>query len=182
MNEYIYGNTHSYPPTHNILYKYEKITNSEEMAKSKIGTILYEKLIKDYTLKQWNKYPEELDKSVLERIPIRANFDTRYFTDKYQALPHKGYTHFFERLLANKNIEIYNNKNNLKKKINLNCIKKNKKKILLIINSYMIEIVFLENTLKWIHKKLNITIPKKSEASKGGIILTKDEIESLKII
>ena len=86
--------------------QYENITNSEEMAKSRIGNILYDKLIKEYTYKQWNKYPEELDKSVLERIPIRPNFDTRYFNDKYQALPHKGYTHFFERILDNKNIEV----------------------------------------------------------------------------
>ena len=76
------------------------------MAKSRIGYKLYDKLIKDYTFKQWNKYPNELDKSVLERIPIRPNFDTRYFNDKYQALPHKGYTHFFEKLLNNKNIEV----------------------------------------------------------------------------
>ena len=86
--------------------KYDNITNSEEMAKSRIGEVLYDKLIRDYTYKQWNKYPEELDKSVLERIPIRNNFDTRYFNDKYQALPHKGYTHFFERLLDNRNIEV----------------------------------------------------------------------------
>ena len=86
--------------------KYDTINNSEEMAKSRIGNILYEKLIKDYTFKQWNKYPNELDKSVLARIPIRPNFDTRYFNDKYQALPHKGYTHFFEKILDNKNIEV----------------------------------------------------------------------------
>lgn len=86
--------------------KYDRITNSEEMAKSRIGEILYNKLIKDYTYKQWNKYPSELDKSVLERIPIYNNFDTRYFQDKYQALPHKGYTHFFEKLLNHKNIKI----------------------------------------------------------------------------
>uniref|UniRef100_A0A6C0DRE5 UDP-galactopyranose mutase C-terminal domain-containing protein n=1 Tax=viral metagenome TaxID=1070528 RepID=A0A6C0DRE5_9ZZZZ len=86
--------------------KYDTITNSEEMAKSRIGNTLYEKLIRDYTFKQWNKYPCELDKSVLERIPIRPNFDTRYFNDKYQALPHKGYTHFFEKVLDNKNIEV----------------------------------------------------------------------------
>jgi len=86
--------------------KYDNINNSEEMAKSRIGNELYEKLIKDYTFKQWNKYPNELDKSVLERIPIRPNFDTRYFNDKYQALPHKGYTHFFEKILDNENIEV----------------------------------------------------------------------------
>ncbi len=86
--------------------KYENITNSEEMAKSRIGEVLYDKMIKDYTFKQWDKYPNELDKSVLERIPVRNNFDTRYFSDKYQALPHKGYTHFFERILDNPNIEV----------------------------------------------------------------------------
>ena len=86
--------------------KYETITNSEEMAKSRIGNTLYEKLIKEYTFKQWNKYPNELDKSVLERIPIRPNFDTRYFNDKYQALPHKGYTHFFKKILNHSNIEV----------------------------------------------------------------------------
>ena len=90
----------------NVQVKYETINNSEEMAKSRIGNVLYDKLIKDYTFKQWNKYPVELDKSVLERIPIRANFDTRYFSDKYQALPHKGYTHFFQQLLNNANIEV----------------------------------------------------------------------------
>jgi UDP-galactopyranose mutase len=86
--------------------KYDSINNSEEMAKSRVGNTLYDKLIKDYTFKQWNKYPDELNKSVLERIPINPNFDTRYFTDKYQALPHKGYTHFFSKILDNKNIEV----------------------------------------------------------------------------
>ena len=85
---------------------YDSINNSEEMAKSRIGNTLYEKLIKNYTFKQWNKYPNELDKSVLERIPIRSNFDSRYFNDKYQALPEKGYTHFFSKILDNKNIEV----------------------------------------------------------------------------
>ena len=37
--------------------KYDKIENSEQMAKSRIGKELYEKLIKNYTYKQWNKYP-----------------------------------------------------------------------------------------------------------------------------
>lgn len=86
--------------------KFNTVNNSEEIAKSRIGNKLYEKLIKEYTFKQWNRYPDELDKSVLERIPIRCSFDTRYFSDKYQALPKKGYTHFFSQLLKNDNIEI----------------------------------------------------------------------------
>ena len=88
---------------------YDTIENSEQMAKSRIGNILYEKLIKNYTYKQWNLYPEQLKPSVLERIPIRSNFDTRYFNDKYQALPKNGYTHFFETILNNDKIDYFIN-------------------------------------------------------------------------
>ena len=86
--------------------KYDEITNSEEMAKSRIGEILYEKMIKNYTYKQWEKYPEELKPEVLSRIPVRKNFDTRYFNDKYQALPKYGYTNFFEKILKNPLIDV----------------------------------------------------------------------------
>jgi UDP-galactopyranose mutase len=86
--------------------QYDNINNSEELAKSRIGEKLYELLIKNYTYKQWNKYPNELDKVVLNRLPFRTNFDSRYFNDKYQALPEKGYTHFFERLFDNPLIDI----------------------------------------------------------------------------
>lgn len=86
--------------------KYKNIKNSEEMAKSRIGDLLYQKMIKDYTFKQWNKYPEKLDKSVLERIPVRNNFNNNYFNDKYQVLPEKGYTNFFEKLLENELIKV----------------------------------------------------------------------------
>jgi UDP-galactopyranose mutase len=86
--------------------KYDNITNSEEMAKSRIGEDLYEKMVKHYTYKQWNKYPNELDKSVLARIPVRNDFDTRYFKDKYQALPKYGYTHLFENILNNNRISV----------------------------------------------------------------------------
>ena len=86
--------------------KYEKIENSEQMGKSRVGEILYEKIFKEYTYKQWDKYPEELDYSVLERIPIRNDFDNRYFSDKYQALPENGYTQFISTILENENIDI----------------------------------------------------------------------------
>jgi UDP-galactopyranose mutase len=86
--------------------KYDKIDNSEKMGKSRVGNVLYEKIFKDYTFKQWDKYPEELDASVLARIPIRSNFDNRYFDDKYQALPQNGYTTFIQKILNDKNITV----------------------------------------------------------------------------
>jgi UDP-galactopyranose mutase len=86
--------------------KYNSITNGEEMAKSRVGEQLYEKIFRDYTFKQWNKYPNELRPEVLARIPLRNNFDTRYFNDKYQVLPKYGYTHFFEKLISNDLIDV----------------------------------------------------------------------------
>ena len=37
------------------------------------GPELYEKIFKHYTYKQWDKYPAQLDASVLLRIPVRTN-------------------------------------------------------------------------------------------------------------
>lgn len=85
------------------------IKNGEEMAKSRVGEELYAKIFKTYTFKQWNKYPHELDGEVLARIPVRNNHDTRYFSDRYQALPKQGYTKFFETLIAHPNIDIWLN-------------------------------------------------------------------------
>ncbi len=80
--------------------------NSEEAVLSKIGKELYEAFFKNYTVKQWDVSPSSLDKSVMERIPIRTNTDDRYFTDKFQGIPKQGYTKLFEKMLDNKNIEI----------------------------------------------------------------------------
>lgn len=80
--------------------------NGKEAAEARVGKVLYEKIFKNYTKKQWDKYPEELDASVTNRIPVRTNFDDRYFSDKYQALPEGGYTKLFERMLKHKNIKV----------------------------------------------------------------------------
>jgi UDP-galactopyranose mutase len=78
--------------------------NSEEYCLSKFGKELYEKVIKDYTKKQWDKYPNELDVSVLKRLPIRYDFSEGYFNDKYQVLPKNGYTEFINNIANNKKI------------------------------------------------------------------------------
>lgn len=51
-------------------------------------------------------WPEELDASVMDRIPVRTDFDDRYFTDKHQYMPKNGYTKLFENMIRNKNIQI----------------------------------------------------------------------------
>ena len=79
--------------------KIDEPKNGEEAALSRVGPELYEKIFKYYTKKQWDKYPAELDASVLARIPCRTNTDDRYFGDDWQALPARGYTRIFENML-----------------------------------------------------------------------------------
>ncbi|MBV4425518.1 UDP-galactopyranose mutase [Clostridium tyrobutyricum] len=81
------------------------IKNSEDVVLSKAGKEIYEKFFKNYTKKQWDVYPDELDKSVISRIPVRYNRDTRYFTDKYQGMPKHGYTKLCSNMI-NSNIHI----------------------------------------------------------------------------
>lgn len=85
---------------------FKQPTNSREVGLSRVGPELYELLFRNYTLKQWNKDPSELEPLVLSRIPVRNNFDDRYFTDKYQAQPSKGFTPLFEKMIAHKNIKV----------------------------------------------------------------------------
>jgi UDP-galactopyranose mutase len=80
--------------------------NSEELILSIVGWKLYEKFYKNYTFKQWKKYPKDLDPSVCGRVPIRTNHDNRYFNDKYQCLPKNGYTELIGNMLHYDNIEL----------------------------------------------------------------------------
>jgi len=87
-------------------------------------------------------------------------------------------------LFGEDNIIIYDYIKNpsLKKYKQEMFIKKNPNKIVIFVFSEFILIEFLQKKLEWIHKKLNITIPKKSDSSKGGIILSPDEISLCDII
>ncbi len=77
----------------------ENPRNSEDVIISQVGRELYQLFFEGYTLKQWQRHPRDLDASVCGRIPIRTNRDNRYLSENFQALPAKGYTALFERLL-----------------------------------------------------------------------------------
>ena len=80
--------------------------NLEEKAISLIGRPLYEAFIKGYTAKQWQTDPKELSADIITRLPVRYNFDNRYFNDKYEGLPKDGYTAWLERMADHPNIEV----------------------------------------------------------------------------
>lgn len=86
--------------------KIPEIKTSRDVALSRVGTDLYEKLFMNYTKKQWGVDPARLDTSVISRIPVRLNRDTRYFSDKYQGMPKAGYTRMCENMIKNKKIKL----------------------------------------------------------------------------
>jgi UDP-galactopyranose mutase len=81
-------------------------SNFESLAISSIGKPLYEAFIKGYTQKQWQLDPSLLPSEVFGRLPIRFNFNNRYFNDKYEGLPKDGYMKFLPQIINQKLIKV----------------------------------------------------------------------------
>lgn len=75
-------------------------SNLEEQALTLVGKDIFEKLIKEYTEKQWGRKCTELPAFIIRRLPVRLIFDNNYFNDKYQGIPIGGYNKLIEGLLA----------------------------------------------------------------------------------
>jgi UDP-galactopyranose mutase len=80
--------------------------NLEEKGVSLIGRPLYEAFIRGYTLKQWQTDPKELPAEVISRLPVRYNFDNRYFNDTFEGLPTNGYTAWLSKMADDDRIEV----------------------------------------------------------------------------
>lgn len=80
--------------------------NLEEQAISLVGTDIYEKLIKHYTEKQWEKPCVDLPAFIIRRLPVRLTYDNNYFNDTYQGIPIGGYTQIVEKMLDHENIDV----------------------------------------------------------------------------
>lgn len=88
--------------------------NLEEQAISLVGRTIYEKLIKGYTEKQWNRDCKELPAFIIKRLPVRFTYDNNYFNDRFQGIPIGGYTQLVKNMLDG--IEIKLEEDFLKKK------------------------------------------------------------------
>ena len=73
--------------------------NLEEQALTLVGKDIFEKLIKEYTEKQWGRKCTELPAFIIKRLPVRLIYDNNYFNDKYQGIPIGGYNKLIEGLL-----------------------------------------------------------------------------------
>ena len=73
--------------------------NLEEQALKLVGRDVYEKLVKEYTEKQWGRSCSELPAFIIKRLPLRFIYDNNYFNDRWQGIPEAGYTALIEGLL-----------------------------------------------------------------------------------
>lgn len=73
--------------------------NLEEQALTLVGKDIFEKLIKEYTEKQWGRKCTELPAFIIKRLPVRLVFDNNYFNDRYQGIPIGGYNKLIDGLL-----------------------------------------------------------------------------------
>ena len=84
-------------------------TNLEEQAISLIGRTIYEKLVKGYTEKQWNRDCKDLPSFIIRRLPVRLTYDNNYFNDRYQGIPIGGYTKLVEKMLEGIDVKLNSN-------------------------------------------------------------------------
>ena len=88
-----------------------EILQCEDKDISNYGNLLFEKAFKTYTAKQWGVNPNEIDLSVIDRVPMAMNFDERYLNKDFQYLVKKGFTSIFDNMLDHENIEVIKNTN-----------------------------------------------------------------------
>jgi UDP-galactopyranose mutase len=78
----------------------------EDQALKFLGRELYEAFFRGYTKKQWGVEPSELPASILQRLPVRFNYDDNYYMSKYQGIPVEGYTAIVEKLVDHPAINV----------------------------------------------------------------------------
>lgn len=83
-----------------------ELRKNEDPEIRQLADFIFDKVFKDYTMKQWGLTVDEIDPLVTNRVPVHISRDDRYFQDKYQQMPKEGYTRIFEKMLSHENIEV----------------------------------------------------------------------------
>lgn len=81
-------------------------SNLEEQALCLVGKDIFQKLIKEYTEKQWGRDCKDLPAFIIRRLPVRLVYDNNYFNDKYQGIPIGGYNKLIDGLLEDTECKI----------------------------------------------------------------------------
>lgn len=83
-----------------------ELKQSEDISLQEVADYVYENVFLYYTMKQWGQKPEDMDQTVMSRVPILISRDNRYFQDKWQGIPKDGYTVLFQNMISHPNITV----------------------------------------------------------------------------
>ena len=83
----------------------EALESKNELIR-KYAVFLFEKDYSLYTAKQWGLSPNEIDPSILKRVPLRLSYNDGYFDDAYQVMPAYTYEDFFKNILNHPRINV----------------------------------------------------------------------------
>jgi len=96
-----------------LLKKYPKgkttvieLLNDNDLVIREYAQFLYDNDYSLYTSKQWGIKPEEVDPSVLKRVPIEFSYKDWYFYNKFEGIPENGFTEFIRKMINNPNITV----------------------------------------------------------------------------
>lgn len=103
--------TKTYPLGHATVV--ELLESNDEDIRN-YAQMLFDKDYSLYTSKQWGISPNEVDPSVLKRVPVEFSYYDRYFYDKFEGLPKGGFMNLINNLLNSPNIETIVNEDGLK--------------------------------------------------------------------
>ena len=82
-------------------------SNFEEQALQYIGKELYEAFFYGYTLKQWGCQPAELPAAILNRLPVRFDYNDNYYSNAYSGIPVVGYTEIIRKMIDHPSIKVF---------------------------------------------------------------------------
>ena len=90
----------------------QKSESENDKNLSFLADYIFEKVFKNYTMKQWWISADEIDPSVMNRVPVVISKDNRYFPHhKYQGMPIEWYTNMFNKMLDHEHIKVMLNCN-----------------------------------------------------------------------
>jgi UDP-galactopyranose mutase len=81
------------------------MTHESDMVK-KLGEFVMEYVFLRYTAKQWGIPPSQVDRSVLDRVPVVMGYRDTYFDDPIQMMPQEGFNALFANMLRHPGIRL----------------------------------------------------------------------------
>jgi UDP-galactopyranose mutase len=84
-----------------------RMLNADSASIREIACWIEQNIFRGYSEKQWGTALENLDSSVLSRVPVRLGRDPRYFRDTFQGIPEPGYTELALSILDHSAIALH---------------------------------------------------------------------------